>query len=925
MNSAAFFNKIKNKKAPSHMIKQVAAVPYFQLRTDDKGAYICVVDQKGREIDPEYEYYNGYERNVLKAVKNIREQNSFKISWDNSQNAVYLGENEFLIWQLKHCSNFVDEEFKPVQFQEQMASIIVTIEEREEILYSLVTLHTVTGDIYREFFFLNENHVLVDGKIFPVHPVSDNFAELLHFSTPLFPADLEKFLAILFSYFDNITVRYKDFRQEKGEPRNTVPTLVFEQVDAQNSLFLRITSTLAGFDIELLNDFDINRVVTVNEVERKLIISDVIHEPLYNCYNEIEKLLKKYKRQAGDSHFFTEDNIFIIEEKLARLFLFNELSYCISAYAVYGAEKLKSYKIRAFTPRLRFSISHGIDFLSGDASLDFDGQVMSLFDVLTQYKSTSYVTLSDGTIAVLNKDFMVRLQRIFKKDKDKTRVSFFDLPIVEELINEKIDHEAFTRSREIFSGFNRLAETEVIYPVLNGELRTYQQLGYKWLAYLHRHSLGGCLADDMGLGKTIQAIALLSSLYPGEKQPSLVIMPRSLLFNWENEIRKFNSKLTTCIYYGQGRDLKKAGKHHLILTTYGTVRVDIQVLKEKEFCYIILDESQNIKNINSQNTKAAMLLKARYRLALSGTPVENNLGELYSLFRFLIPSLFGSLDDFNRYYATPIQKNGDKGVLEELRRRIYPFILRRLKKDVAADLPDKIEQVLYVDMNPKQKFFYEQRRQFYYQMVKSQISGRGIRKSQFFILQALSELRQIASVPEAKMEEKIIAPKRKMLLENLMDAVANGHKILVFANFLAVINLISADLEKNGIEHLIMTGAIHDRKTLVEKFQNDERYRVFLMTLKTGGTGLNLTRADYIFIFDPWWNRAAENQAIDRTHRIGQDKTVFSYRLITRNTIEEKILKLQEIKKELFESLISADNASIKSLSEEDVDYVLGE
>jgi SNF2 family DNA or RNA helicase len=309
---------------------------------------------------------------------------------------------------------------------------------------------------------------------------------------------------------------------------------------------------------------------------------------------------------------------------------------------------------------------------------------------------------------------------------------------------------------------------------------------------------------------------------------------------------------------------------------------------------------------------------------LSGTPVENNLSELYSLFRFLNPSMFGSIDDFNQYYALPIQRENDKEAMNELKRKIYPFILRRLKKDVLKELPDKIEQILYVDMSDEQKAFYEHRRQFYYETVRAQIAHKGIKQSQFYILQALSELRQIASIPESKTNDQIVSPKREILIESIMDAVANNHKILVFANFLNAIDCIAEDLEKEGLDYLIMTGATKDRKTLVDKFQNDDAYKVFLMTLKTGGLGLNLTAADYIFIFDPWWNQAAENQAIDRAHRIGQDKTVFSYKLITRATIEEKILQLQKIKSELFDNLISTDDASIKSLDEKDVEFVLG-
>jgi SNF2 family DNA or RNA helicase len=401
-------------------------------------------------------------------------------------------------------------------------------------------------------------------------------------------------------------------------------------------------------------------------------------------------------------------------------------------------------------------------------------------------------------------------------------------------------------------------------------------------------------------------------------------MPKSLLFNWGNELQKFNPALRYYTYYADTRDLEEAMRHHLILTTYATMRNDIEQLKEKAFYYVILDESQNAKNMNSQVSKAVMLLQAQHRLALSGTPVENNLMELYALFRFLNPSMFGTADEFSRLYAAPIQQQNDKEVAAELRRKVYPFILRRLKKDVLKELPSKIEQVLYIDMSDEQKRFYEQRRAYYYTFLKKQINDQGIQKSQFFILQALTELRQIASVPEAKSDNLIVSAKREALMDSVLEATANGHKSLIFSNFLSSIELIGEDLNAAGIDFVEMTGSTRNRRELVDRFQNDPNCRVFLMTLKTGGTGLNLTAADFVFIFDPWWNVAAENQAIDRAHRIGQDKTVFSYRLITRGTIEEKILQLQEKKRELFENIIASDSASVKSLSAGDIEFMLG-
>ncbi|MBF0551056.1 MAG: DEAD/DEAH box helicase, partial [Deltaproteobacteria bacterium] len=813
---------------------------------------------------------------------------------------------------------------KPIRFVEGVAKLVVVIEDQDEVLTGRVTLHH-QGEEFSDITMLTRNHAFSQGLVFRIQPVREQPTTLKLFETTFSLAQIEKYLSLLFSLFHNISVRYKDYRVVAGAPKHTQPTLIFEKIDSNNALYLRVTNSLPGFDSDFFEQYDINRISLLNDLDKNIIVSEIIPGELYASFDELEKLLKKYRKSTNHgSNYFIEDNLFIIDEQLAKQFVYGELPNLISRYVILGAQRLKPYKLKTVSPSLQLSLSHGLDFLEGDVNLEIEGQTFSLFEVLTQYKKNSYVQLNDGVHAIINPGYLDKLQRLFKKQKEKVRVSFFDLPIVEELIDEKIAAEFFPKSREIFLGFNNIKNFIFEFPVLNAHLREYQKQGYQWIKYLQQHGLGGCLADDMGLGKTIQTIALLASIYPEEKKCTIIIMPKSLLFNWEVEINKFKPELTYYVYHGANRDLTEAKSKHLILTTYAMVRNHIKEFQEEEFCYIILDESQNIKNLNSQAAKAVMLLKSKHRLALSGTPLENHLGELYSLFRFLNPAMFGSAEDFNRYYAGPIQRDNDKDVMRELRKKIYPFILRRLKRDVLQDLPDKIEQTLFVEMTREQKVFYEQRRSFYYQTVKSQIAQNGVQKSQFFILQALNELRQIASIPEAKSDRHIISPKREIIMENLLDILANNHKVLIFVNYLQAIDCLSEDFEKAGIDYLIMTGATRDRKEVVQKFQDDDTVKVFLMTLRTGGLGLNLTAADYIFIFDPWWNKAAENQAIDRSHRIGQDKTVFSYKLVTKHTIEEKIIELQKIKTNLFESLISSDDSAIKSFDEKDVEFMLG-
>jgi SNF2 family DNA or RNA helicase len=441
--------------------------------------------------------------------------------------------------------------------------------------------------------------------------------------------------------------------------------------------------------------------------------------------------------------------------------------------------------------------------------------------------------------------------------------------------------------------------------------------------YLHDINLGGCLADDMGLGKTLQTITLLLTIYPACKQPSLIVMPKSLIFNWKSEIEKFAPKLKYSIYYGSNRDLKSALKSQVILTSYATIRNDVEMLMKRQFEYVILDESQYIKNVSAQVSRSVKLLKANHRLALSGTPIENNLSELYSLFSFLNPTMFGSMDEFNSRYAVPIQKEGDEAVTVALRKKIFPFMLRRLKEDVLTQLPERIEQRCYVEMSLEQSRFYEERRSYYKDRISQSIASQGLEKSQLEIFKALTELRRIASVPESLTSDAIASPKVDMLMENLVQAVANGHKVVVFFNYIAGIEIVGEALAKEGIRFATMTGATNNREKVVTEFQTDSECKVLLMTLKTGGVGLNLTAADTVYIFEPWWNKSAENQAISRLHRIGQHNTVFAYSIITLGSIEEKIAQLQDMKQQLFDSLIGSDSTVAKQLSEDDIAYIL--
>ena len=904
-----------------------------QLLFDDNGAFLQIVDGKGRPRDIDHRATRGALRDLLKAMALIQRRQQDLVDWDGAAERVYLHHHEHLLWPLRNCAVLVGADMQPIAFVPESVGIVldlVTDRAKEPPWLTGRLLLVRDGEHLAEadqFRFINETHVLAGRQIHETPPVGENFRRLSLFASSFPEPMLERCLSLLFSHFAGVAIRYNGYATTVGEPLLAKTAILFQNVDESGDLHFDLIHTLPGFPVDFTRKYDITRVAAVNDAGKTIVVREVAYVSLADERSRLTRALNLHQKDLGENvavMLYADEHGFIVGKALAGRFLARELSDLARRYVLLGAEKLKAYRIKPVTPKLRINLGFGTDFLDGAADLEIDGQVFSLLEVLAQHRKNSYVTLSDGTQAVMNTDYVAKLARLFQKHEQGVRVSFFDLPLIEELIDKNAAGGHFPRARQVFAGFNALAGTKLAAPPIAADLRPYQLDGLKWLDYLHTHGLGGCLADDMGLGKTVQTIALLARLYPAQTLPSLLVMPRSLLFNWQREIQRFCPALRSSVFHGANRDLDAAMQGHLVLTTYGTLRGSIEQFMERQFYYVILDESQAIKNSDTQTSKAVLLLKTQHRLALSGTPIENHLGELFSLFRFLNPAMFGSEAEFNRHYAVPIHQHDDKEAARELRRKIYPFILRRLKRDVLKELPEKIEQTLYVDMSIEQQRLYDSRRQFYYETLKRRIAEDGMHASRFFILEALLELRQVATIPEEKSEGAIVSPKREMLIESVQDAVLNGHKVLVFTNFLAAVDLLAADLEQRGIGHLTMTGATGNREALVRQFQTRDDIKVFLMTLKTGGLGLNLTAADTVFVFDPWWNTAAEAQAVDRAHRIGQDRTVFTYRLIVRNSVEEKIVQLQERKRQLFDAVIASDGVALKSLTETDVDDLLG-
>ncbi len=923
----------KNNPAP---FKTAAPLDFtLLLGFDDNGAYLQTVDRKNKEIVVPYQQAAGQKRNLLRAMYVIREQRGFTVVWQHEGNRIYIKEHDYLLEMARQTGLLRLADGSDITFGDAQGTLALCLgknnnprprDDHGRLQWRLRFSCAQTRAEGEEIRFLSERYLLVKNCIYEVAPLGENFLGLPLFHTAILPEDLANFMALACSTFTNLQLQYLEYGQRHGQPVKSSPAIIFEQVDVYEGLQLSVTALVDGYTPQFFNDYTINTVVHINEMEKNLVVREIIEPDINAAIGEIRRLLNKYKKRlkGGSDDFFQDGSLFIIDKELAAAFLMRELTSLLEKYTLLGTEKLNSYKIKPVKrPRISLQLNHGIEFLEGDGSIFLEDEQFSLLDLLRKYRKNGYVTLSNGNKIILEKRYVDRLQRLFDHKKDKLRVSFFDLPLVEELIDEKLESSSLPESRKIFQGFNDISTTRPKLPKINGTLRSYQKYGYKWLRYLNKHALGGCLADDMGLGKTLQTIALLASLKAVSKKPSLVVMPRTLLVNWAREISTFYPKLSVYTWYGAARDMRAAADYDIVLTTYGMVRNHIKIFQKQPFYYVILDESQQIKNSRSQASRAVVLLDAEHRLALSGTPIENNIGELYSLFRFLNPAMFRSEDEFAARYGRPIQQENDPEAIHELRIKVYPFILRRMKSDVLTDLPDKVEQMLYVDMSREQQKLYEERRIFYKDAIDNHIVSQGLNKSQFFILQALLELRQIASCPESQSDGAIISPKRELLTEQLMETVANGRKALVFGNFLSVIESVSQDLSEADIPYLSMTGSTRNRQVLIDQFQNDPRIKVLVMTLKTGGIGLNLTAADTIFIFDPWWNMAAENQAVDRSHRLGQKNTVFCYKLLCRNTIEEKIIKLQEKKRELLESIITNDSGAVKRLTASDIDFML--
>ncbi len=605
--------------------------------------------------------------------------------------------------------------------------------------------------------------------------------------------------------------------------------------------------------------------------------------------------------------------------------------------SVYGFEALKNFRFNTAKPATKIYISSNTDWFDAKIEIRFGEQKVTVDDVKKALANKQqFVHLEDGTLGILPEEWIRKYSLLFKVGEGKLnsmKLSKYQFSVVEDLYNQRDEQELFIQLEEKYDKLRynheikKIDAPEHLQPIL----RPYQESGFQWLNYLREVQWGGILADDMGLGKTIQALAFIHHLK--EKNgtlKALVVCPTTLMFNWQNEIKKFTPSLNYYVHHGGARMRETLSHDHIdvIITTYGTLRSDIKQFAEVQFDYVILDESQAIKNPGSKVAKAACVLKATNRLCLSGTPLQNNTFDIFAQMNFLNPGMLGSVDFFKNEFAVPIDKFGEKEQKEHLRKLLYPFILRRTKEQVAKDLPEKQEMILFCEMADEQRKIYDAYRNDFRDKILGVVQEQGIQKSQLTILQGLMKLRQICDSPAImKVQEGEKFPNASVKLEELGREITeniSNHKALIFSQFLGMLALIKEKMKELGVDYEYFDGSTTaaDREKAINRFQNDENCRVFLISLKAGGVGLNLTAADYVYIVDPWWNPAVEQQAIDRTHRIGQTKNIFAYRMICTDTVEDKILKLQERKKALARDLITDDEGFVKSLTKEDVEYL---
>lgn len=821
------------------------------------------------------------------------------------------------IFKYQDSNSLVRKNIEPFQIIEKPINLVFKFTE-DELFYTLKAKVVIDGKEYNlnssefsieTFFIIFKEYAIpvLDSKIVVYLKTFSNKSEVNYYKKNV-PDFIEKVLIPLSSKFEVQSTIFKKNKQ------------VFEGEILEKQVYMKdfegeyITFKLAVQYPNQLIDVFSSDILFDKDNDKKLNYSERNQAFEDNFIEEFVALHPEFENQSG-LFYLTPEQLFNNHWMLTATENMKQ-----KGIKVFGANDLKSFKFNLNKPVISVNLKSDIDWFDIEIEVSFGNQKVSLKDIQKSIiKKTNYVTLGDGTIGILAEEWINKFENYFKTGeikKNSIQISNYQFGIIDELYEEMENKPTFLQ--ELYDKKKRLQNITEIEEIaipkgIKAKLRDYQHHGLNWMAFLHKNQLGGCLADDMGLGKTLQTIAFLQYLKNTTKSkvPSLIIAPTSLIFNWMAEIEKFCPTLKIQPFVGASRatNTDSFNKFDLIISTYGSLLNDVEFLKDFKFNYIILDESQAIKNPNSKRYKAVRLLNSFNRLVLTGTPIENNTFDLYAQLNFLNPGLLGNMTHFKTNFSDAIDKEKDVDSSILLSKIIAPFILRRTKEQVAKELPDKTESIIYCDMSKEQRNVYEAFKNKYKDYLLNKIDENGVAKSQMYILEGLTKLRQICNSTELINEDADYgnySAKLEILLENIKEKTGN-HKILVFSQFVKMLQIVKNKLDEEKISYEYLDGQTKNRQENVNNFQENKDVRVFLISLKAGGTGLNLTEADYVFIIDPWWNPAVENQAIDRCYRIGQTKQVMAYRMICRDTIEEKIVKLQSKKKAVASSIISID------------------
>lgn len=644
-----------------------------------------------------------------------------------------------------------------------------------------------------------------------------------------------------------------------------------------------------------------------------------------------EEIYKSLGSEYGLKKSITPGHLSLRSTESPLDFIYTQIPKLVEkGFEIFGEENLSELKLNRNKPKITMNVSSGIDWFDVDMVIDYGDIQVSLADFRKALKKNQqYIKLSDGTTGRIPDEWLQKYRHLMnlgvsedgKLKISGTQISLID-SILEDLDHYELDNE-YIKHRERLLDFNGIS-VQPLPDGFTGKLRDYQKSGYDWLHFLHEFGFGGCLSDDMGVGKTIQALVFLQSLREnGHSQSAdLIVMPKSLLTNWERESTRFTPDMRILIHSDLDRTTSESDfdKYDIVLTTYGIMRRDIEMFRKYRFHYAILDESQAIKNPITATGKAARCLNCDHRLVLTGTPVENTTVDLWSQFAFINPGMLGSHEYFRSEFSGPIERNKDDISAKQLRSLVHPFILRRTKEQVAPELPPKVESIIYCEMEHTQQKMYNKWRDRYRAMLLGIIKDENPQSVRMKVLEGLLRLRQICIHPGLiDADYKGSSAKTEALLETLDTLKSEGRKALIFSQFTSALKIVAAEMQKSKLKYVYLDGRTKDRQSVIDSFQNDQSINFFLISLKAGGVGLNLTAADHVIHLDPWWNPAVERQASDRTHRIGQDKPVFIQKMIAKDSVEEKILLLQDTKRELADQIISSEKSFIKKITAEDI------